>query len=194
MSTNKKSGTRRLAKMTFIGILAALVIITFTIIAVIIARIRRQRSNENTAKTVSSQRPSSSHTSTACVSESTIRSYYEPQLSADESINNNSSSFSQPTNYHRPRLPARIEHRPSVHVCPRCCAHAEQYPGEYNNDCSADVSRRILYPDPYCTSNAENTQTVGRGPRVHSIIEHRLSGTSLVSEGDFPQRNYPTYF
>ena len=195
MATRSQSGTRRLAKMTFIGILAVLVVITFTIIAIIIVRIRRQRSNENTTKTVSSQRPSSSHTSTACVSESTIRSYYEPQLSADESVNNNSTSLSRAANYyHRPRLSTRTEHRPPVHVCPRCCTHTEHYPCEDNNDSNAVVGRQILYPDLYYGSNAENVPSTGRAQRVHSIIERRLSGASFVSEEDFPQRNYPTYF
>ena len=194
MAIRSKSGTRRLAKMTFIGILAVLVVITFTIIAIIIVRIRRQRSNENTTKTVLSQRPSSSHTSTACVSESTIRSYYEPQLSADEGINNNSTSLSRAANYyHRPRLSTRTEHRPPVHVCPRCCTHAEHYPCEDNNDSNAVVGRQILYPDLHYGSNAENVPNTDRAQRVHSIIERRLSGASFVSE-DFPQGYYPTYF
>ncbi len=157
-------------------------------------RIRRQRSNQNTAKTELSQRPSSSHTSTACMSESTMRSYYEPQLSTDESVTTNS-YLSRVTNNHRSRMSTRMEHRQPIHVCPRCCTHVEHYPCEYNDSCHADVGRRILYTDLYYGPNTENTQSIGRAQRAHQVIERRLStsGASSVSEEDFPHTNYPRY-
>ena len=190
ISTESQSREGRLAKMTFIGILAVLVVITFTIIAIIIVRIiRRQRANENVAKTELSQRPSSSHTSTACMSESTSRSYYEPQLSADESINNNL-SLSRLNSNHRPRLSRRAENRAPIHVCPRCCTHAEYYMCEYNNGCHSDGRRNN---DSYYEPTEENTKSLNRTQRVHSSIERRLSGASYLSDEDFPHRNYPTY-
>lgn len=179
--------------MTFIGILAVLVVITFTVVAVIIVKIRRQRSKdlENARKTVLTDRPSSSHTSTACMSESTTRSYYEPQLSADESVNNNS-SLSRLNKNHRARLSTRVEHRTPIHICPRCSTQVEYYHCEHNDSCHRD-GRRILYNDPYYRHNIEHTQSLGRAHRVHSTIERKLSGASFVSEDNFPQRNYPTY-
>lgn len=180
--------------MTFIGILALLVVITFTIVAVIIVKIRRQRLKdlEKAGKTALTDRPSSSHTSTACISESTMRSFHEPQLSADESVNNNS-SLSRLNKNHRPRLSTRMEHRPPVHICPRCSTHVEYYHcSEYSDGCYTD-GRRILYNAPYYRHNIEHTQSLGRPHRVHSTIERRLSGASFVSEDNLPQRNYPTY-
>ena len=176
--------------MTFIGILAALVVITFTIVAVIIVKIRRQRLKDlkKAGKTALTDRPSS-HTSTACMSESTMRSYYEPQLSTDESVNNNS-SLPRLNKNHRPRLSTRIEHRPPIHICPRCSTQVEYYHCEYNDSCHTD-SRRILHND--YRHNVEHTQSLGRPQRVHSTIERRLSGVSFVSEDNLPQRNYPMY-
>lgn len=175
--------------MTFIGILAILVAVTFTILAVIIARVRRQRANaENLAKTVLTQPSSSSHTSTACMSESTMRSSYEPHLSADESLTY-SGSLTPANNNHGPRITSRImEHRPPIHVCPKCISSCE-----YNHSCQVD-SRRILYTDPsYYEGDSHPRQSFNRTQRVHSIIERRLSGASFVSDMEYHPKNYPTY-
>lgn len=181
--------------MTFIGILVILIVITFSIVAIIIIRIRRQRLHENATKAAlsqhpsshTSQRPSSSRTSTACMSESTNRSFYEPPFSADESVNNNPNHHGVNTN-HRAGLLTRVEQRTPVHVCPKCCSYVEQH----SFDCCHADSRRIL--GTHYGSNVENRLGVCRSQRVHSIIERRisLSGASNTSE-DFAERNYPSY-
>ncbi|XP_028418145.1 uncharacterized protein LOC114543304 [Dendronephthya gigantea] len=194
-STRSQLRSRRLAKMTFIGILVILIVITFSIVAIIIIRIRRQRLHENATKTTLSQhpsshtshRPSSSRTSTACMSESTNRSFYEHPFSADESVNNNPNVPGVSSN-HRAGMLTRMEQRTPVHVCPKCCSFVEQH---FCECCHAD-SRRIL--NTHHGTNVENRPGVCRSQRVHSIIERRvsLSGASNVSQ-DFPERNYPSY-
>lgn len=76
-------------------------------------------------------RPTSSNRSTACASESTVRSCYETQLSADESVANPVIPC-----YYRP---SHFDIVPSKHICPRCCSNMQQnYESNFEN-------RHLLY-------------------------------------------------
>lgn len=184
--------------MTFIGIFALIVVVMAGIFFKVFCKIRRDPCEQKT-KTVS-QPTSSSHTSTACVSETTLRSYYETPVSGDESVNNNSTP-TRMSNYYRPRVsrPARTDNRASVHICPKCCYHNERCSTEYvdgRDNSYQDV--RSLGSDStgrkklYCGSRYRTVavETVVRGQRYSAVESFRTANSlpEVVAE-----RHYERY-
>ena len=180
--------------MTFVGILALLVVVMAGIFLIVFCKIRQHACDEN-SKTSVSQPTSSSHTSTACMSDSTLRSSFEPPASGDESMNNNFTLQRVNRNYRaRDTRQARMKNRTYVHVCPKChdtdiCNFEYQDSG---NTLYHDLGSLSLEESARLTSyGAVVVESAATRARNYSAIESFRTASSLSDE--VANRHYPRY-
>lgn len=194
------SQKKRLVKMTFVGILALLVVVMAGIFLIVFCKMRQHACDEK-SKTSVSQPTSSFHTSTACMSDSTLRSSFETPASGDEGVNNNFTSQRVNRNYRaRDTRQARMKNRTCVHVCPKCHDTDDVCNFEYRDSGNTsyhdlgslnleESARLTPYGDSYC--GAVVVESAATRARNYSAIESFRTASSLSDE--IANRHYPRY-